>query len=420
MNIWLLSDGEPLPVQNEGRKFRSWMLADALGARGHHVTWWASTFSHHRKRLLFDRDTDVDVNPRLRLKLLACGAYAGHASIARYRHHRRLGTRFRAAAAALTRPDAIVCHYGKIDLAFYAVEYGRRQQVPVIVDVRDFWPATYLEKFPPALRPLARVAFATDFSRARTVFHDADTLVSMSRGVLRWACEFGRRAASANDRVFYIGYDGELAGAAGAPPAYLESGHAKTVFAYVGVFGDTYDLDTICAVARRLHAAGRLDIQFVLGGDGPTRGAIAKRTADLPNVALPGWLDHAAVAQLLAHSDVALIPWKSVPDAMPNKVFECLAAGLPLLSSLEGEMEDLMAQRGIGLSYRAGDVERLESHVLRLADQPAERHAMAERARRLFRERFRSAEIYSSYARHVETIAQRAPADAPLVSAGLR
>jgi glycosyltransferase involved in cell wall biosynthesis len=405
MNVWILSDGEPLPVQNDGRRFRSWMLADGLAARGHHVVWWASTFSHHRKRLLFDRDADVEVNRGLRLKLLACGAYSGHASVRRYLHHRRLGTRFRDVAGALPPPDVIVCHYGKIDLSFHALRYGRRHRVPVIIDVRDLWPATYLDMIPRPLRRLARVAFASDFRRARAVFRGADSLVSMSSGVLKWAKEFGARADNVADRVFYIGYQGEIEHDDAAPPAYLDAAGNATVFAYVGAFGGSYELDTICAVASRLHAAGRSDIQFVLGGDGPRRAQVAKRVAGLTNVRLPGWLDHAGAKRLLARADVGLVPWNSVRDAMPNKVFEYLAAGLPLLSSLEGEMEDLLAEWPAGLAYRAGDVDRLEQLVVHLADNAAARREMATMSRRLFRARFRSDEIYADYARHVEQMA---------------
>ena len=404
MNVWLLSDGEPLPGQADGRRMRSWMLADMLAGRGHNVVWWASTFSHHRKRVLYADDTELDVSRGLRLRLLACGAYSRHASVRRYLHHRRLGTRFRQVARRLAPPDVIVCACPKIDMAFQALHYARRHGIPIIIDVRDLWPATYLEKFPPALRPLARVVFARDFSRARAVFQGADSLVSMSSGVLNWAARFGGRAETATDRVFYIGYQSELATADVPVPEYLDATKHKTIFSYVGAFGGSYELDTICDVASRLDAAGRSDIQFVLAGQGPRRDAVARRVKGLRNVTMPGWLDYPAVTQLLAHSHVALAPWNSVRDAMPNKVFEYLAAGLPLLSSLAGEMEDVLAAWRAGYTYRPGDVDRLTALVEQLADDAGARGAMAAQARVLFRSRFQSSEIYAAYARHVEEV----------------
>ena len=58
MNVWLIKDGENLPIQPDARRMRTWMLADELVRQGHQVTWWSSTHSHQRKQLLFDRDRD--------------------------------------------------------------------------------------------------------------------------------------------------------------------------------------------------------------------------------------------------------------------------------------------------------------------------------------------------------------------------
>ena len=68
MVVWVLKDGEILPIQEYGRRMRTWLLADALLSRGHRVTWWASTFSHQRKALLFDRDRVFDVQRHFRLR----------------------------------------------------------------------------------------------------------------------------------------------------------------------------------------------------------------------------------------------------------------------------------------------------------------------------------------------------------------
>jgi glycosyltransferase involved in cell wall biosynthesis len=411
MRVWVLSDGETLPVEADGRRMRSWMLAESLVARGHDVVWWASTFSHFRKRFLYDGDACVDVGPRLQLQLLDCGGYRRHFSVARYLHHRRLGSRFREVARLRPVPDVIVSAYPKIDMAYEALRYARRHGLRVIVDVRDLWPETYLDNVPTAIRPVVRTALGRDFRRAQTIFHDADALVAMSSGVLRWAQTFGRRTNTAEDRLFHIGYPAEVASDAPRPD-YLPA--CSVVVAYVGSFGGSYELDTICEAAQRLAQAGRRDIVFVLAGDGPRRAELTARLAGLSTVVFPGWLNHDGARRLLAHADVGLIPWNSIPDAMPNKVFEYLAAGLPLLSSLTGEMETIIDRSRIGYTYRARDVEQLIRLLRSLADDPGARRSMAEHARRLFRAQFRSSDIYEGYARHVERVrlGQSAPTDA--------
>ena len=52
MDIWVIKDGEPLPIEPDARVLRTGLLAAELVRRGHTVTWWTSTFAHHRKVLL--------------------------------------------------------------------------------------------------------------------------------------------------------------------------------------------------------------------------------------------------------------------------------------------------------------------------------------------------------------------------------
>ena len=50
MRAWLIQTGEPLPIDGEfPRLLRTGFLAQQLADRGHHVTWWCSTFNHWTK-----------------------------------------------------------------------------------------------------------------------------------------------------------------------------------------------------------------------------------------------------------------------------------------------------------------------------------------------------------------------------------
>ncbi len=58
VKVWLVKDGENLPIQAGSRKkMRTWMLAERLVARGHSILWWSSTFSHQTRKLLYGRPT---------------------------------------------------------------------------------------------------------------------------------------------------------------------------------------------------------------------------------------------------------------------------------------------------------------------------------------------------------------------------
>jgi glycosyltransferase involved in cell wall biosynthesis len=400
--VWVLKDGEILPIDAQPRRMRTWMLADALVARGHRVTWWASTFAHQRKALASAADRTVDLGNGFELRLLHAGTYRGNVSVKRYLHHWRLGRRFAAAAVTLAPPDVIVTAFPVIDLAYAAVQYARARGIPVVVDVRDLWPDTFLERVPGPLKPLGRLALWRDFQQTEDTLAAADSLVAMSEGVLRWARDKGHRSSPA-DRVFPIGHAGVTATAA-ERPAYLGP-PGELVVAYVGAFGSAYDLRTVIAAARRLWIAGRRDVRFVLAGDGEQAAAIKAAGGDLPNVVFPGWLGPADSAALLAHADVAVLPWQSIPDAMPNKFFDYLSAGLPVISSAAGELAGLLDETHAGWFYPSGDAAALERLVVTLGDHRQRLDAAAAAARTLFVNRFQAAEIYAAYAAHVESIA---------------
>jgi glycosyltransferase involved in cell wall biosynthesis len=94
--------------------------------------------------------------------------------------------------------------------------------------------------------------------------------------------------------------------------------------------------------------------------------------------------------------------------SLPNKPFEYMAAGLPLLSSLPGELEQLITEHQIGLHYRAGDVQSLVEKIIWFTEHPEERMAMGRRARRLFEERFRADVIYPKLVTHLEQVVAKA------------
>jgi glycosyltransferase involved in cell wall biosynthesis len=81
-----------------------------------------------------------------------------------------------------------------------------------------------------------------------------------------------------------------------------------------------------------------------------------------------------------------------------------MSAGLPLLSSLRGELEDLIRGAQIGLQYEAGDAASLVERIRWLAANPKAREAMGQRARRLFESTYSAEVIYPKLVRHLEQV----------------
>jgi len=93
---------------------------------------------------------------------------------------------------------------------------------------------------------------------------------------------------------------------------------------------------------------------------------------------------------------------------MSNKAFEYMAAGVPLLSSMRGEMETFLTAEQIGLNYVSTDSGSLLAQIQWFVEHPAERRAMGQRARQIFLERFDASHVYPAMVQHLEGVVERA------------
>jgi glycosyltransferase involved in cell wall biosynthesis len=410
MLVWLVEDGETLPVQREARRMRTGMLASEFVNRGHSLVWWSSTFSHQRKHLLHETDIEVLIQERFKLALLHAGQYRRNISYQRYRHHCLLAKKFQREAMNRPVPDVIVTGYPIIELAYEAVAYANAHDVPIIVDTRDLWPDIFIDKSPDIFKGVVKTMLRPIFAKTRRVFRNADSIVAVSESYLNWALAQAQRTQTDRDRVFHLGYQ-EFETRGHPSSKRLESLHplteGKTIFTFIGSFGHSYELKLLFEVASRLLKIGSLNIHFVLAGDGEQYEALSQRAKSLPNMTLTGWLDNDEIREILGLSHVGLVPCLHATGSLPNKPFEYLSAGLPILSSLEGEMAEIISTNDVGFSYRRNDILALCDHVINLATNDPLRQRQAANARALFMRKFRANAIYRDYANHVEQIVGR-------------
>jgi len=406
--------GEPIPgIDHGARPWRCSMLARALGAKGHAVTWWASNFDHMGKCDRFSRPCVAERGGGLELRFLPGPGYRRNRSPRRWWHHRRVAAAFAREAARLGRPDVLFCCLPTLELAERSVAYGKQAGVPVLIDIRDLWPDHYLTLAPHWLRLPLRLALIPDLRRARRALRGTDGITAISPSFLEWGLRHAGRGRRPSDGVLAMGYP------SAEPPSTVEQerlraqlaerlgvGADQVLFSFVGTFSSSFDLVTVVRAAAALKERGESRMRFVLAGDGDQAAALRARAARLDNVVFAGWLNEPSIRALLGLSAAGLAPYcVGASMSLPNKPYEYMAAGLPLVSSLPGELEKLLADERIGLHYRADSVEQLAEMVTWLAKHPAERTAMGERARRLFDQRFRADVVYPALVSHLEAVA---------------
>jgi glycosyltransferase involved in cell wall biosynthesis len=389
---------------------RAAVLAETLLSRGHNVTWWTSTFDHFTKRQLFATDTDVDIRAGFRVRALKGCRYRRNVSLARYIDHGLVARKFRKLARREPPPDVIVASMPDYRLAFEAARYAREARIPLVVDVRDQWPDSYLDVVPAPLRPVARFALAQDFAKVRSLLRCADSVVAMVEELLEWAVRRAQRPRGPEDKVFYLGAAPPSTGCAGSigPDSWCHVA-GKFVVTYLGTFGHYNNPLVLIDAARLLQERSKAKdrIAFVIAGDGVLRSKAMEAALGVRDVTFPGWIGSQDYPQLLRASTVAVLPWSSTAAAFPNKAFHYLQAGLPIAASVTGELRQLLVEYEAGFCFEPGSGAQLAELLARWLEDRRLVETMSANAKRLAEERLDGPRIYAEFAAHVEHIAAR-------------
>lgn len=412
VKVWVITVGEPIPAFSAGdRLWRSGHLARLLASRGHEVVWWASSFDHFRREQLVSKSERVRIESNLDVQFLYGRAYSRNVSVERQINHWQIAREFRRLADASSPPAVILCSFPTIELSREATRYGRTYGVPVFLDVRDLWPDEMLQRVPRMMRSVGRCLLAPLYFNARHAMQDATGLIAISTRFLEWGLSRAGRSQTASDRVFPLGYTGTL-DATKVSDSTIESLRAvgvdetRKVFWFSGTFVGNIDLGVVIEAARLLQLHSHL--QFVLTGSGERENEWRTQARGLRNVVFTGWAKKEQLSYLSSIAWVGLGAYRrGASMSLPNKLFEYMSAGLPILLSLEGETRDLVVHNDIGLAYAPGDPESLAAAVLRLADDSSLRDRMARNASRLFLEKYSSEAIYNEYADFVTTATLR-------------
>jgi glycosyltransferase involved in cell wall biosynthesis len=147
----------------------------------------------------------------------------------------------------------------------------------------------------------------------------------------------------------------------------------KFVIGYAGLHGLAQGLDTVILAARLL--VQHHDVLFAFFGDGPEKEKLVQQVDQfgLKNVRFYSSQPSARMPSVVGSFDVALIPLKRLElfkGALPSKMFEAMAAAVPLLASIEGEARELVEKARAGLCIEPENPNAMADAVLKFYQDP--------------------------------------------------
>jgi glycosyltransferase involved in cell wall biosynthesis len=148
------------------------------------------------------------------------------------------------------------------------------------------------------------------------------------------------------------------------------------------------------------------NVKLLVVGGGPLESALRQEAETLglgPRVLFTGW--RADGVRFFHALDVFVM--SSLWEAMPMALLESMAAGNAIVVTRVGDNDQVVENGRCGLVVPPGDPDSIAAAVQRLIDDPAERVAMAARARRRFDDRFTTERMLDSYERMYERLVAR-------------
>jgi glycosyltransferase involved in cell wall biosynthesis len=266
---------------------------------------------------------------------------------------------------------------------------SRLKRAPFVFEVRDLWPEAAIQMG--VIRRNGLVGILGRFVE-RFLYRSARAVIALSPGMAAGVIDAGTPA----DRVHVIPNSSDLdlftPGERDAEMSQRYELDDKFVVGYAGAIGPSNDVEhNVPEAARTLLDRGRHDIVFLIAGDGKSRPALETLTRDLPSVRLIGTLPKAEIPRLTRTADALLVLFADRPilaTNSPNKFFDGLATGKPMIVNSDGWTRGLVEKYDAGAYFPATDGAALADVIERLADNPNQRERMGANARALAEAQF--------------------------------
>ncbi|HEX3960669.1 MAG TPA: glycosyltransferase family 4 protein [Trebonia sp.] len=261
---------------------------------------------------------------------------------------------------------------------------ARSRRARFVVEVRDLWPAIFVELGVLTNRRVIRLLERLELA----AYAAADQVVVVSEGFR--ADLISRGVPPGKVHTIPNGVDpARFTPDTAALPrvrARLGAGPADTLVLYAGTHGISQGLPSIADAAAILAGTrGGSPVRLTFVGEGADKERLRQRVAELglDNVTLLPGVPNSEMPALLAAADICLVPLRDVPlfaTFIPSKMFEYLAAGKAVIGSVAGESAQILSEAG-ALVVPPEDSAALAAAIAALAASPARRAAMGQEGR---------------------------------------
>ena len=269
---------------------------------------------------------------------------------------------------------------------------------PFIFEVRDLWP-----ELPKAMGVIKNSIILTLMDILETLsYRSATSCIALSPGILK-----GIQKKTPNKEVIMIpnGCDLRL-----TPKNKIQLKREKFVAVFTGAHGLANGLGAVLDAAQILLEIGNQNIQIQFIGDGGFKEELKERVEkqQLNNCLFLDPMPKDILFHYLSkNADIGLMILKDIPafyfGTSPNKFFDYISIGLPVLNNYPGWLSELINEYDCGVAIDPNDPELFAKTLIKLSESQTQIARMSNNSKKLAQNKFDRMKLANSFVNFIES-----------------
>lgn len=278
--------------------------------------------------------------------------------------------------------DAVYVYATPATAAVPAQVWQRIFGVPYVLHAQDLWPESVTESGMMGEGLISQLAGSVMKPWLKRLYNRAEALIAISPGMRELLVDRG-----ANGKTCSVVYNWAIEATIAVKPS-LSFSKKNLRLLYAGNIGPMQDLETVIAAARKYETQDGFSLS--IAGGGVLAESLRHMTAELNRTKFYGLLSRSDVSELYTEADFQLVTLKDLPifrTTIPSKLQSSLASGVPVITTVKGDVANLIQRYEAGLVAEPQNVESMAATFEQALKMSAdERARMGKNARRLYEE----------------------------------
>lgn len=307
----------------------------------------------------------------------------------------------------LSEADYVLCESPPLFLGISALYLARKLKAKMIFNVSDLWPESAEE-----LDIVSNKFFLGLAYKLEAYLYKKSFLVTgQTQGIV---ADINKRFPKVPTMWLPNGIDKDVYSFEDIETDWLEEYgiQGKRLYMYAGIIGHAQGLDVIIKAKQWLMnnepeiASG---LEFVMIGDGPEKDRLEELDKELETkiVFIPN-TPKQKVMRMIKNASGYIVPLKKLNlflGAIPSKIFDPLALGIPVLLGVDGEARNIFIEQGKGgLFYEPENHEALAKAIVQLENDKHLAKKLGQQGKEYVEQNFDRKNIAMSFKDRVQTL----------------